>query len=281
MKVIIVPTDFSENAANAVKYAVHLSKLHYNKLIFTHVYSLPYLNPEAGMVYDASLFDVMRIEAEKSLRENIEKVYASLGMHRNLLLSELEVVEAISLAGGIEKIKHKYNASMVIMATHGATGLRKFFLGSNAVDVLENVDIPLLTVPEHYMFKEINNIVYASDFNDINNELNEVVEFAKTFSAHVDIIHVAQDLANLKNIEVDPLLIQWRQANNYEKINLHLLKTNADAQTALKRLLKKIDADIIVMFHQDRNFWKSIFEKSTTAELVYEWTAPILTMHKK
>ena len=108
-----------------------------------------------------------------------------------------------------------------------------------------------------------------------------MVEFAKTFSAHVDIIHVAQDLANLKNIEVDPLLIQWRQANNYEKINLHLLKTNADAQTALKRLLKKIDADIIVMFHHDRNFWKSIFEKSTTAELVYEWTAPILTMHKK
>lgn len=283
MKIIIVPTDFSEPAANAAKYAILMSKLHYNKLIFVHVYSLPFLNPEAGMVYDASFSESMRLQAEKALAEHIEKVYESLGMHRNLLLSELEVVEAISLAGGIEKIHHKYNSNFVIMGTHGATGLKKFFLGSNAVDVLENTDIPVLTVPENYKFQEVKNIVYASDFNDVNAEVNEVVNFAKAYTAKVDVIHIAHDKANLKNIEIDPLLKQWQQVNNYEKMNLHLLQTDTDTntQTALKKLLKEIDADILVMFHKERNFWKSIFEKSTTAELVYEWTAPILTMHKK
>jgi hypothetical protein len=90
MKVIIVPTDFSDNAANAMRYAILMSKYHYFKIVFVHIYSLPFLNPEAGMVYDAGLSESMRLQADKALREHVDKVFESLGMHRNLLLSELE-----------------------------------------------------------------------------------------------------------------------------------------------------------------------------------------------
>jgi nucleotide-binding universal stress UspA family protein len=283
MKTIIVPTDFSHNADNALKYAIQMSKMHYNKLIFTHVYSLPFLNPEAGMVYDQSFFDAQRIQADKTLREHVDKVYESMGMHRNLLLSELEVVEAISLSGGIDKVHHKYQANLVIMGTHGATGLKKFFLGSNAVDVIENTSLPVLTVPGHSEFKAIKNLAYCSDFNQIENELKEVVNFAKAFAAHVDVVHIAKDNATPQNIEIDPLIKKWQASNSYEKISLHLVQSavSSDVEDALKTLIKQLDVDLLVMFHQQRNFWKSLFEKSTTAELVYEWTAPILTMHKK
>jgi nucleotide-binding universal stress UspA family protein len=283
MKTIIVPTDFSENADNAVKYAILMSKMHYNKLIFTHVYSLPFLNPEAGMVYDQSFFDAQRIQADKALREHIEKVYTSLGMHRNLLLSELEVVEAISLAGGIEKVHHKYQANLVIMGTHGATGIKKFFLGSNAVDVIESAAIPVITVPSNCDFNEIKTVAYCSDFSDLENELPKVVDFAKAFSAHVNVIHIAKDLATSNNIEIDPLIKKWQEINEYDKINLHLVQgaDNTNVDEALKALLSELNVDLLVMFHQQRNFWKALFEKSTTVEFVYEWTAPILTMYKK
>jgi nucleotide-binding universal stress UspA family protein len=283
MKVIIVPTDFSENAANAVKYAVQMSKLHYYKLIFVHVYSLPFLNPEAGMVYDEALSDSLRLQADKALREHIEKVYESMEMNRNLLLSELEVTEAISLSSGIEKIHQKYNANMIIMGTHGATGLKKFFLGSNAVDVLENVDIPMLSIPEHCKYKEIKQVTYACDLNDIDAELKEVVNFAKSYTAQVNVVHVAKDNMLDKVIEVDSVINKWQQETGYKKINLHLIQSaeNSDIDKAIKTLLHQIDSDIVIMFHKQRNFWKSIFEKSTTAELVYEWPAPVLSMHKK
>jgi nucleotide-binding universal stress UspA family protein len=283
MKTIIVPTDFSNNADNAVKFAIQMSKMHYNKLIFTHVYSLPFLNPEAGMVYDQSFYEAQRIQADKALRAHIDKVYESMGMHRNLLLSELEVVEAISLSGGIEKVHHKYQANLVIMGTHGATGLKKFFLGSNAADVIQNTSIPVITVPSHCAYKAINNVAYCSDFNNIENELKEVVNFAKSFAASVDVLHIAKDKAASNNIEIDPLIKKWQQINGYEKINLHIVQgaDNINVDEALKSLLTELDVDLLVMFHQQINFWKSLFEKSTTAELVYEWTAPILTMYKK
>jgi nucleotide-binding universal stress UspA family protein len=283
MKTIIVPIDFSKNADNAVKYAIRMSKMHYNKLIFMHVFSLPYLNPEVGMVYDQSFADAQRIQADKALREHIDKVYESLGMHRNLLLSELEVIEAISLSSGIEKINHKYNANFVIMGTHGATGLKKFFLGSNAVDVLDNTDFPVLTVPSHCEFNEVKNIAYCSDFTNIENELKEVVNFAKAFAARIDVIHVAKDNVTSQNLETDPLIKKWQETNSYENINLHVIQGNDNTKVdeTLKSLLTQIEVDLLVMFHQQRNFWKALFEKSTTAELVYEWTNPILTMHKK
>jgi nucleotide-binding universal stress UspA family protein len=283
MKIIIVPTDFSENAANAVKYAIQMSKMHYNKLIFMHVYSLPFLNPEAGMVYDQSYFDAMNLQVRQGLNAHIEKVYESMGMHRNLLLSELEVTEAISLSGGIEKLKNKYQANMIIMGTHGATGLKKFFLGSNAVDVLENTNIPLLTIPNQNKFNEIKNIAYASDFTNIDEELKEVVNFAKSYNAKIDVIHIANDNSLLTKHENDPILNNWKKVNNYQNINLHIMQAadNTNASESLKVLLNEINFDVLAMFHKQRNFWKSLFEKSTTSDLVYEWTAPILTMYKK
>jgi nucleotide-binding universal stress UspA family protein len=283
MKIIIVPTDFSENAANAVKYAIQMSKLHYNKLIFMHVYSLPFLNPEAGMVYDQSYFDAMKLQAQKALNAHIEKVYESMGMHRNLLLSELEVTEAISLSSGIEKLKNKYHANMIIMGTHGATGLKKFFLGSNAVDVLENTDIPLLTIPNQSEFQEIKNIAYASDLTNIDHELKEVINFAKSFNAKIDVIHIANDDLSPTNQENDAILSNWKNVFDYQYINLHIMQAadNTNATENLTSLLNEINFDVLVMFHQHRNFWKSLFEKSATTDLVYEWTAPILTMYKK
>lgn len=283
MKVIIVPTDFSDNAANAVKYAIQLSKMHYYKLVFVHVYSLPFLNPEAGMVYDASFSEAMKIQSDKALREHIDKVFESLGMHRNLLLSELETVEAISLSGGIEKINHKYHGDWIVMGTHGASGLKKFFLGSNAVDVIENVNIPVLSVPSNLEFKQIKNVSYASDYNDIDGELKLVIDFAKSFNAQVDVIHIATDNNLNNNLEVDQLIKKWQSVNQYQKINLHVMqnadKTNVDE--TLKTLMSQIDIDLLIVFHQHRNFWKTIFEKSVTTELVYDWSSPILTMYKK
>jgi nucleotide-binding universal stress UspA family protein len=99
----------------------------------------------------------------------------------------------MSLAGGIEKIHHHYHAYWVVMGTHGATRLKKFFLGSNAVYVLQNADIPVLTVPGQFSFKQMNHIAYASDFDNMDEEIVQVVEFAKMFEAYVHVMHVAED----------------------------------------------------------------------------------------
>jgi hypothetical protein len=42
-----------------------------------------------------------------------------------------------------------------------------------------------------------------------------------------------------------------------------------------------VQADLLLVFHEQRNFWKSLFEKSIAAEIVYEWTRPILIIPKK
>jgi hypothetical protein len=52
-------------------------------------------------------------------------------------------------------------------------------------------------------------------------------------------------------------------------------------EESLSALINQIDVDMLLVFHEQRNFWKALFEKSLSSEMVYEWSKPVLTMHKK
>ena len=279
MKTIIVPTDFSNTAGNAIKYAIGMAKSLHTKLVFCHIYNTPYLIPEAGMVYDASFSIAIQSQAEKSLTVQIDQCYADLGMGRNLNATDIVVIDAISLSSGIEKLNHKYAAELVIMGTHGATGLKKFFMGSNTVDVIKNSKIPVLSVPQDYEFKQLIDIVYASDFTDLKIELNYVTAFAKELNAKLSVIHIAQD----KNVtEIEGLVQKWKETSGFTELSLHFLNINADSKIddSIRNFLADFKTDLLVVFHEHRNLWKSLFEKSIASELVYEWKAPILTLYK-
>ncbi len=283
MKTVIVPTDFSENAANAIRYAIEMSKLHYQKLIFVHIYSLPLINPEMGVVYDAALADSLASQYDGFLRKAVEKAYHDLGINRNLLLSELEVVESFSIAGGIDKMINKYNATAVIMGTHGATGLKKVFLGSNTVDVVKNISIPVLTVPSGASFHGLKHIGYASDFNDIENELKDIIAFAQIYQSKIHIFHIATK-ANAKNeSELHATYKKWYTNEKYDNYTLHLVSENESQsiEEGIKKMVAQVNADLLIMFHKQRNLWQTIFSKSYTAEMVYEWQSPILVIPKK
>ena len=71
MKTAIVPTDFSENAEHAIRYAILMAQEMSLKLVFTHVFSLPFIAPEAGMAYDASMIDELQSQYDKNLRDHV------------------------------------------------------------------------------------------------------------------------------------------------------------------------------------------------------------------
>lgn len=256
MNTIIVPTDFSLNAENAIRYAIQLARQRNIKIVYAHIYSTPIITSEAGLVYVDSLSESIKQKAERTLSENIDKIYNSLGMNRNLLLSEFEVVEALTISSGLEKIIKKYKADIVIMGTHGATGLKKIFLGSNAVDVIENIDIPVLTVPGNSSYNNFSSIAYASDFKDIDTEMGAVIDFAKLFEANLNVIHIdySKSIKDFDNIS--PILQKWQKQKDYDKINFHFLQSGKDSKPAeqLRSILENINTDLLIMFHKHRSF---------------------------
>jgi hypothetical protein len=60
----------------------------------------------------------------------------------------------------------KCKSQLIVMGTHGASGLKRILFGSNTSNVISKSNIPVLAIPQRYRFKKINSIVYATDLNN-------------------------------------------------------------------------------------------------------------------
>jgi nucleotide-binding universal stress UspA family protein len=140
---IVVPYDFSDHARAALDTAVDLARRLESDLHLLHVVQLPaYTYPAfqgVGAALPMNLVEV-RDGATQSLREIAAAIEGAPGK------VEVQVVEGGSIAEMIRQSAEKLGADLIIMGTHGRTGLAHVFLGSVAERTLRGAPCPVLTV---------------------------------------------------------------------------------------------------------------------------------------
>lgn len=140
IKRILVPLDFSDHAESILAWASHLAEEHGSSLILMHAYHLPVeFQQMEGAYLPAEFWTQVKTEAEKSLEGHAAALRA-----RGLEV-EVEVVEGYP-ATAIEEAVTRKNADLVVIGTHGHTGLKHLLLGSVAERVVQKAPCPVLTV---------------------------------------------------------------------------------------------------------------------------------------
>jgi nucleotide-binding universal stress UspA family protein len=141
IKGILVPTDFSDCAKKALQYAIPLAKEHQAAL--TLLYVVPpssYVGGEFG-AYDYGFEDQMRKSAEKELAK----------LARDEVCDEVvanTLIRAGAPAHEILEVANQWPADLIVISTHGRTGLTHVFLGSVAEQVVQRAPCPVLVVRE-------------------------------------------------------------------------------------------------------------------------------------
>jgi nucleotide-binding universal stress UspA family protein len=136
---ILLPVDFSERSALAVRYARDLALHFHAEIILAHV--LPPLHSEFGMPITGSmLVDVYRSRTDQAERDlNAFELDALSGLNvRRLLLHGDPASKIVELA-------HQERVDLIAMPTHGYGQFRRFILGSNTAKVLHDADCPVWT----------------------------------------------------------------------------------------------------------------------------------------
>ncbi len=156
MKNILVPTDFSDIAYAAVKTAADIARKKNASIRLLHVYERP--------IYGFVDMSVDHQENRK-IKEAIHEKFDALT--NDPYLEGLNV--ATSLAWDVpvwEAVAHEDFAKhdLIVMGTHGASGFKEVFIGSNAEKVVRSSEIPVLTVREHNKIFAPKSIVFASNF---------------------------------------------------------------------------------------------------------------------
>ncbi|MGB5553558.1 MAG: universal stress protein [Flavobacteriaceae bacterium] len=178
MKNILLPTDFSENAQKAIKYAVSLFAKEPCQFYLLHAY------------YNIPSSPGNKFDAEKELNALVNDVSSRY-------INDLHTFEGVLLVdnplNAINTAITDKEIDFVFMGTKGASGLRTVFLGSNTAYVIKHIDTcPIVAVPALYDHGVPEEIAFANDFKkEVDpRELNPLIKIAKLWDSEITVVHI-------------------------------------------------------------------------------------------
>lgn len=275
---ILVPTDFSPNAAKALNYAAELAHLVGAGIIIMHATDLTHASINENVVLPQNP-DKEIIGTANDKLEVLQKVTAQIsGGHVEHQLYNGFVTDAI------EQAARENKADLVIMGTLGDTGLREKLFGSITAKVISHVNTPVLAIPLLYDWEPPENILLA---------INHIDEAPATFTLLTQLVHKLN--ANL-NITIftnedkegpSEFLQHRRDIELFCKKMQHLhpeLKIlpipvyGHDFEDAIKTYIAENDTQMLAMVTHKRSFLESIFNKSMTRKMSYHTDIPLLSI---
>jgi nucleotide-binding universal stress UspA family protein len=272
MKSILVATDFSNNAKNALKYANAFAEATQHQLLLMNVYmpSVGQYSPVHAIIAEETMNEKSR--CHKQLKSLVAK-YATVP-------TEEFVAEGEAITEIIKTCK-KSNANFIIVGTHGASGIKKAFIGSNTSKVIAKAEVPVIAIPEKYRFQKIETIVYATDLKNTLNELKVLIPMAKLLNCAIEIVYLKyswdKDIAQKVDLEKKIKRLSFKNISIVEQ-KASIEKTMVDQ---LKKYITKTKPQMLTMFPSDKSWFDKIFTSSKTEELAYELKVPLLSIRKK
>ena len=185
IKKILVTVDFSDASDTAVAEAAGLAVLLKSELVLLHVVE--------DRVYAATALDTVEVILPNfgAIKKEIGKKMADLQKHIN---KKYEIKCTIHILNGhihteIKTLAKKKKINLIVMGTHGASGFKEYFIGSNAQRVVTISDVPVLTTPVKAKKMSFKNILIPID-NSIHSraKVNIALIFADLFNANIHLI---------------------------------------------------------------------------------------------
>lgn len=272
MKKILVPTDFSKEADNAIKVAAQLAKKHDCEIILLHMLELPFQQIADSGMPSADLPEAVYFMklAQKQFQDILEKDYLQ-GITVN------EMVDFHEIALGILDTCKKQDVDLIVMGSHGANGLKEMFIGSNTEKVVRTSETPVLVIKNEHKHFNIEEFVFASDFKNDNKETyKQAIKLAEGFGAKIHLLMV-NTLSNFTttataNVRINEF-INGTDFNNYS-INIYNDETIEKGIINFSRI---IDADLIGISTHGRQGIAHFFNGSISEDLVNHAKRPVIT----
>ena len=277
-KRILLPTDFSKNALNAIRYALELYRDQNCDFYFLNAYQVNGYSIDTFMVPEPGerAFETAKLESHKGF----EKLMDILELHNHNPKHVYHTISTFnSLLQAIKNTIAKHDIDMVVMGTKGMTGADSVIFGTNTVDAMEKVtECPVLAIPENVSFTSPKEIVFPTDYktNFKRKELNYLMEIALYHEAAIRILHIEKEASLSRD-----------QKNNKELLESildgtdHSYHTLSDlkVQSGISAFIESRESDMIAFVNRKHNFFGSMLSRPLVKEMGYHSKIPVLTLH--
>ncbi len=270
MKLIVVPTDFSALADNALKYGMDLATAMGSSLMIVHVYQIPISYSEVPLI-TVSIEEIRKASEDRlaELKHNIETITAG----KLVVYTESRLGD---VGDEINKLTKTLQPFVIVMGSRGVTGAGKFFLGSNSLSLISRTNTPVIVVPPGGRFSPYKKIGLSTDFKGVVDKtpvapIRALVSF---FNAELHVLHVDYKQRNFnpgvpeQTLNLDMLLTGMNPTYDFIE--------NKDVNEGINDFAEKNNIDLIVTLPQKHSFLESLFEKSLTRELLHHTHIPVM-----
>jgi nucleotide-binding universal stress UspA family protein len=272
---ILVPNDYSPEAKNALRYAVEFAAQTNSQILLFH--AIPEVMPINEIPYENYYAD--ELDEENLLMESFQNM-AKEENWPAIKTPKTLVNFSNRVSDGIQAAFEEFKADIVIMGTHGASGWRKYVLGTNTSSLIAEANFPVLAIPANYGFKPIYHIVYSSDLMNLSSELDFMVPFAKIFHAVLDIFYF--DYAGTESEKLMLEAEQYIRSLNYQNVKLSVKKGNLELSIdeQLRKNIDETNTQIVTLFKNKHNWMDDLLLGSNSRKMAMQSPIPILIFKK-
>lgn len=274
MKKILVPCDFSEPAVEAFRFAIDLASKSGSSITILKVIDIPVVYDTAfGMptyLDNSGLIAELRNDA----RKNFERLVKKYGKgYSAIRFTVLQGPTSVMIRDFIEEKKF----SLVVMGTHGASGLQEFFVGSNAEKIVRFSRVPVFTIRKAVPVSSIKNIVFPTsllrDQSDFIKRLKGIQEF---FGAKLHILFLNTPF----NFVRDNELKEYASRHKFTNFTLNFRQDRYEPDGIIS-FAREIKADMLAMATHGRKGLSHFISGSITEDVVNHIECPVWTYSLK
>ena len=279
MKTILHPTDFSENAISALKYAHMLSKKMEANLYVIHIFNASTLSSDLNETYLLPFKETFERKSEK-LKKYCETNLDTLSATDQL---KTEAIENANTVTGIIAKANEINASLIVVGMKGKNTLETIFIGSTTNKLIKKSPFPTLVIPPNTLLNRLETIVYATDFEEEDiSAIFKLSQIAQLFNATIKIVHISLEKNAYTNEEMDWFKELLLQKVTYTKLKFELISSeDEDTFTSLRSYLIASKADLLAMLErEEKNITKQLFHRDLVKRMESLGAIPLISYNE-
>ena len=273
MKKILVPTDFSDTAEHALKIAAQLAKKHNSEIYLLHMLELPMqlIDPVAGgnsQNLPESIF-FMKLAHQRFAKLMQRPFLKDIKVHETVMFHQA--------FDGIMEVSEDYDCDIIIMGSHGASGFKEMFIGSNTEKVVRSSHIPVLVIKNEHGNFEDENFIFATDADGSNKHtLEKAYNFAQLIEAKFHLLFINTLNNFITSTEVRERIDNFISGFNIHDYEMHIYNDVSVEKGILNFAMKQKKALIGISTH-GRKGLAHFFNGSISEDLVNHANMPVVT----
>jgi len=276
IKKILVPTDFSQTAGNALDQAIQIAKVNKASIKLLHVITPVYVTTSNSLIAGGG--DAFYRKLKSNASDELKKMAKQIKKISNV------VVDYKAKFGAVDDVicsmAEQEKFDIIVMGTHGTSGVKEFFAGSNAYKVVNHSDCPVLTIQKKGGKQGLKNIVLPIRLEITSRQkVDYAIQIARMFDSTIFIAGYTDDKNKSKQFKVKQYVAQVEKYLDKQNIKYKSICIFADNFT--KEILthaKKNKADLIMVMKKHDFSLDQVVKGAYSEQFVNHSTIPVLSV---